>query len=446
MAISAGCGVSSYVVSSGQDEHEFAGGRVFLLRTVVVLLLLAIGAAVPSIAPVAAVPGLPAVGDSTAVASAAATVNDVLSAVSCPSRNACEAVGYWVDASGGLAPAAAAWNGRNWVSQAVPSPVGAGDADLWAVSCAAADSCEALGGATSTGGSLEEAFAERWDGKTWAAQSIPLPSKAQYGTLDGVSCVGSTCEAVGSYHWKTLTEGGVFTLAERWNGSEWRVQTTIHPSSPAGDVMNLTAVSCVPGGTCDAVGSNLPGNGTEQSLAEQWSGTKWVQQTTVNPKGQNLALYGISCSSSAACEAVGDNVIESWNGTAWAMQQTATPSGDNATDLWGVSCPETGRCETVGSTFNAAAFQLTLAEVLAGASWADQATPAPTGSESGMQGNLDAVSCSAPTACEAVGAEDVAGSGNYIGIADRWNGTRWSAQAPPSGAAWQGTSAGDGAR
>src|SRR5207247_7771343 len=43
-------------------------------------------------------------------------------------------------------------------------------------------------------------LAERWNGRTWAVQSTPNPRGAQSSSLSGVSCPSSTlCVAVGSY-------------------------------------------------------------------------------------------------------------------------------------------------------------------------------------------------------------------------------------------------------
>jgi hypothetical protein len=236
------------------------------------------------------------------------------------------------------------------------------------------------------------------------------------------------CEAVGFSHWTTLTLSANVPLAERWSGSAWTVQTTAHPPNPEGSDMILTGVSCVRGGTCEAVGYQVFGEGTGQALAQQWNGAKWVSQTPTNPNGEVPAFYSVSCSSSTACEAVGNNTAESWNGTTWLVQQTATPSGDQDTELWGVSCLATGRCDAVGSTFNGSMLEMTLSEVLNGGTWTDQATPVPTGSRAGAQTNLASVACASPNACEAVGSGISAGSSTYFGIAYRWNGSHWSSQ------------------
>jgi hypothetical protein len=69
--------------------------------------------------------------------------------------------------------------------------------------------------------------------------------------LLGVSCSSSTaCTAVGYY--KTVDSMTVaMTLAERWDGAKWSVQTT--PNAANYDRSYLNAVSCAAGG-CIALG------------------------------------------------------------------------------------------------------------------------------------------------------------------------------------------------
>lgn len=115
--------------------------------------------------------------------------NGTAAAVSCPSAGACEAVGFYRNASGATAPLAESWNGTAWTRQAAPPKVA-----LEAVSCTAADSCEAVG-ASGTG-----LIAEAWNGTAWTAQAVPAPAGAASPSLTGLSCVSADfCEAVGSY-------------------------------------------------------------------------------------------------------------------------------------------------------------------------------------------------------------------------------------------------------
>jgi hypothetical protein len=58
-------------------------------------------------------------------------------------------------------------------------------------------------------------LAETWNGKTWAIEPTPDPTRAQYSGLGGVSCTSAeACTAVGDYDDSADIE---VTLAEAWN-------------------------------------------------------------------------------------------------------------------------------------------------------------------------------------------------------------------------------------
>jgi len=119
----------------------------------------------------------------------------------------------------------------------------------------------------------------------------------------------------------------------------------------------------------------------------------------------------VSCIASNACTAVGGYVTNSgsgtlaerWNGTTWAIQPTPNPTGGTKESLQAVSCTASTACTTVGTYLNASVTSLTLAEVWNGTAWAIQHTPNPTTATGGADGELDAVSCTASTICTAVG-------------------------------------------
>ena len=156
-----------------------------------------------------------------------------------------------------------------------------------------------------------------------------------------MSCSSATaCTAVGNYLNDSSGDGG--TLAERWNGKTWAVQSTPNPTGPrptGSKDSYLQSVSCSSATACTAVGyygttiSYDPE--ADVTLAERWNGKSWaVQPTPKSPSGaSNINLYGVSCSSAIACTAVGwyynssydvFPVVEGWNGKKWAVQSTPT--------------------------------------------------------------------------------------------------------------------------
>jgi hypothetical protein len=112
---------------------------------------------------------------------------NLLNGVSCPSQEACTAVGT----------AVYRWDGHRWSVQQVPL---SGD-ELTGVSCPSTNACTAIGSRIYT-----------WNGHDWSSIQIPRPADAVARELAGVSCPSrASCVAVGSYFDHTLNG---FSLVE----------------------------------------------------------------------------------------------------------------------------------------------------------------------------------------------------------------------------------------
>ncbi len=111
-------------------------------------------------------------------------------------------------------------------------------------------------------------------------------------------------------------------------------------------------------------------------------------------------------------------LAETWNGTAWTIQTTPNPTGATESHLYAVSCSAATACTAVGWYYNTSDAELTLAEAWNGTAWTIQTTPNPTGT-TGSQ--LEGVTCSTATACTAVGFYDDS-SGVDLAFAEVENG------------------------
>jgi hypothetical protein len=280
------------------------------------------------------------------------------------------------------------WNGTSWSIKPTPNLTG-GYSWLTGVSCTSATACTAVGYSYSTAG--EMALVERWNGTTWSIQTTPNLTGSISTSLNGVSCTSITaCTAVGTTYNGTV----VMMLVERWNGTSWSIQST--PSPPGATRSELYGVSCTSSTACTAVGyfENSAKNIVE--LVERWNGTTWSIQST--PAVPESSLSGVSCTSTTACTAVGTEgsgtLAEGWNGTSWSLQSTPTGTSATSATLNGVSCTSANLCTAVWSSIG------TLAERWNGTSWSIQPTPNPTGA---TYSSLNAVSCTSTNACTAVG-------------------------------------------
>jgi hypothetical protein len=340
----------------------------------------------------------------------------VLYSVSCTSATFCEAAGLAYSSSGTQIPLAETWNGTVWSAQSVPAPSGNTLTLLSSVSCTSATFCLAMGGSP--------AFTDMWNGTSWSLQ-------ATSGGGGRVSCVSPTfCMAV---------NGTGTTGSEIWNGSSWVPQPI---QGPSGSVYTTVGgVSCSSAQACAIVGYYSDNNSTTAgpSFAEAWNGTSWAVEPTPNPAGSVFtSLDAVSCVSAAFCEAGGafqsnanssnlEAVAEGWNGDAWALQAAATPPGATPNGLDGVSCVSTAFCEAVGTATDSSSNEISLAEGWNGTSWAIQPTPTPAQSSNGVRAFMSGVSCVSTSFCEAVG-YSATGPG---AAAWEWNGTSWAAQTVP---------------
>jgi len=179
-----------------------------------------------------------------------------------------------------------------------------------AVSCRGPVLCTAAGQVTGVIGDGSQ-IAERWDGKAWLPQRVPLPPGTAFVPVTTVSCATTTsCQLVGAYVGADgTTTGGLF--ADGWDGSRWSSETL----AAMPNMLNLpviTGVSCASPSVCEAVGqggggppivgkgSPLVGSG---ALVEGWDGRSWLRQHAPVPDA--IDLGAVSCPSSMFCEAVG---------------------------------------------------------------------------------------------------------------------------------------------
>jgi hypothetical protein len=295
----------------------------------------------------------------------AGTERHELLGVSCKSAKACIAVGYSEKETFHGTGLAESWNGTEWSTQTVAKPAGAKETILEGVSCNSTTSCTAVGWFLGEKG--VRTVAEHWNGTSWTIQTTPsLPEGGGVGFLTRVSCISAeACTAVGNY----TSGGNIVTLAERWNGKEWTVQTT--PNPPEETTSVLLDVSCPSTEACTAVGGAQHGANTQITLVERWNGKEWKIQTSPNPAGAKASiLHGVSCPTSEACVAVGDYVnasaknvtlAEGWNGKEWTLQTTSDPAGNTFAALWGVSCTTSTSCRAAG--YSTETIDKTLTEV-----------------------------------------------------------------------------------
>ena len=110
----------------------------------------------------------------------------------------------------------------------------------------------------------------------------------------------------------------------------------------------------------------------------------------------------------------------------WSIQSTPPLNGPPQGSLNSVSCTAASACMAVGNYINSSGTGVPVAERRNGTSWTMQAPANPGGS-----GVLSGVSCTAANACTAVG-NYLNSTGTEVTLAERWNGSNWTIQTTPN--------------
>ncbi len=326
---------------------------------------------------------------------------------------------------------------------------------LNAVDCTSASSCTAVGYSCSGTGtcgesydsSYEDTLAETWNGTSWSIATTPNETTTGDNRLLAVSCIGSSCMAVGSYYTGTVNQ----TLALVTGGSSWTISLPANTSSSAGN--QLTGVSCVSTTACMAVG-HADAGGIFTPIAETWNGTSWTLISPTSPSSANVLLTGVSCTSTTFCMAVGtsqsatnpaitNTLAATWNGSSWAVVSTPDGTASAANELTGVSCPSSGYCQAVGDYRGTSAWQA-LSLTWNGTSWSMGSILSPSSTVDTL---MRSISCIGAGFCAAVGIEGseyAAGNAAFCQtsclsgapsssqveqtVAENWNGSTWSSR------------------
>jgi len=331
-------------------------------------------------------------------------------AISCVSLSSCVVIGQ----RDGRA-VAAQWNGAQWATRSLPGSASAFYTDL---ACASGSSCIAI---DAHGGSA------RWDGTIWRSDPMPQPALA-------VSCPTSRdCVAVGGSGLP-----GAPPAAERWDGTAWTAMEVAGPASTT-----FTDVACSAVRNCIAVGYAVTGppvykaNRPTSTVIEHWDGANWSVMPSPNAHGAlaNL-LSAVACPAPTSCEAVGYDIDAANVGTSkasrplilrlnaghWALQ--SVPGLLAKRELTDVSCSSPAACTAVGRrqvSRTTLPSMLTLTYRWNGRAWSRAAVIDP-GRKTGAS-ELTGVACPTAAGCVAIG-HATRPARRDVAFADRWRATR----------------------
>jgi hypothetical protein len=117
----------------------------------------------------------------------------------------------------------------------------------------------------------------------------------------------------------------------------------------------------VSGNDCWAAGNTFT-TLASQTLIEHYDGSAWSIANSANSTNEQNYLYGVTCTSSNNCWAVGyyandagTNILtltEHYDGTAWLLVNTPNPSNRFTSDLQAISCLDSSNCWAIGYSFD----------------------------------------------------------------------------------------------
>jgi hypothetical protein len=248
---------------------------------------------------------------------AAPTVNPkvFLLSVSCASAGNCTAVGEYTDNSGNtqgllLTQTSGVWaTGVNATLPAVPTANP--DVVLRSISCVSADTCAVGGWYQDNSGHGDGLLLNETSG-VWTAAKATAPADAAtepQSYVWAVSCAAAgSCSAIGGYTDSSASSQGLLLTqsANMWAAGS---RTVLPAGAAANPNVSLDSLSCFSAGNCAAIGEFDDSSGTQGLLLSEIAGN-WAPavkaslpaDAAANPK----AITGdVSCTSVTECTAIG---------------------------------------------------------------------------------------------------------------------------------------------
>jgi hypothetical protein len=199
-------------------------------------------------------------------------------AVSCHFLTFCVVAGEsYSSVAGAPAMLLARWNGKDLTVMQAAVPAGAANITLNDISCPSATMCAVAAFSTNLAGTRAFGFAEMWNGTSWTADKMGAPGGAALSFLYGVSCrADDSCVAVGSAGPSTAAAATATATATAlsYNGKTWAAQTV--PGPGAGKSSYFFGVNCLRADQCVAIGETVASSrATAAPLGGLWSDSTW---------------------------------------------------------------------------------------------------------------------------------------------------------------------------
>ena len=278
---------------------------------------------------------------STTVPVPRGTTDVALTGVSCATTRYCVAVGAADGDTPAFGDAGAliiieTWNGARWTLHTAATSIGTTEqVDPTVVSCVTSAFCVLAGQATSITSLTSTFYVASWNGKKLRAMKPAAVRGGAYsGYLGpvGLSCATtSNCAVTGALIGDAGNGNldGTTAFTEIWNGKTWQLGKVTWPKGTADSL--TTGVSCYGAHTCEVVGVDGADTNTSfDAAAVSFNGTAGTLQAVPAPsKGYVHGFTNVSCLPWGSCIAIGVTAKATakatalmtgvWNGKAWKL-------------------------------------------------------------------------------------------------------------------------------
>jgi hypothetical protein len=277
---------------------------------------------------------------------------DTMASVSCPSTSECVAVGSGAMGQAEVATGVLARSTWRWATPSVLAPDAANGGVLTAVSCPTRATCVAVGKDAASQAIVTTGTASG-TGWTWTRPAAIPPDPTGGGGLTAVSCAEATsCVAVGS----DAAGHAIFTVgASGASGWAWSTATALGTETDA-----LVGVSCASSAWCVAAG-NVDG-GPSTLVVGRRSAEGWSWGATVVLGAGAGTVAGVACPTEQLCVAAGAGTVGAQSVATFELAHAAggglvvsgaqplASIGPPATGLTAVACAAADSCVAVGGT------------------------------------------------------------------------------------------------
>jgi hypothetical protein len=357
--------------------------------------------------------------------------------VSCATVGTCAAGGSYRDGAGHTQAFVVGETNGSW-GKAVEVPGTAtlnrgGDAQVYSVSCRTAGNC-AAGGYYKDGFGNWQVFVVNETNGSWG-KAVEVPGSAALNSggdalVFEVSCATADTCVAGGYYQDGSLNWQAFVVDET-NGS-WGSASEVPGSATlnSGGDAGVWTVSCPTAGNCSAGGPYQDGSGHYQAFVVDETGGSWgsaieVPGSAALNSGGDATVYEVSCATAGNCGAGGyykdgsghyqafvvDETGGSWGSAIEVPGSAALNSGGNA-EVQSVSCPTAGNCSAAGYYKDGSGHYQAFVVDETGGSWGSAIeVPGSATLNSGGYAGVNWVSCATAGNC-AAGGDYTNGSGH----------------------------------